>query len=293
MTALPTNPRTHPPTVLLVGDEPEFARWLRGVLEPNGIALVGPSTAADALRDSRGGEPDLILVDADPPMAPAVEACRQLRAEPAVGPHTPILLAMSVTPSRDERLAALRAGVWDVLGKPLDPDETLLKINAYTRPKIVADAAMAETLVDPETGLYNLQGLARRLREVGALAARERAPLACLVVGAEPTVPERALARWVRILQATARSADVLGRLGPGEFAVVAPATGPDSVLRLARRLERALGELPRERDEPRVQVRVGYHAVENMAYAPINTIELLGRANLAERKARSGTTGA
>lgn len=281
------------PTVLLVSGEAEFARWLRGLLEPNGIALLGADTPAEAVRHSRGEAPDLILVDADPATAPSVDACRRLRAEPAVGPHTPILLATSAPPSRDELLAALRAGVWDVLDKPLDPDETLLKINAYTRPKIAADAAMAEALVDAETGLYNVHGLARQVRELGALAARAHTPFACLVVGSEPAVPDRAVARWVRVLQATARSSDVLGRLGPAEFAVVAPATGAQGARGLALRLERALGQLPRLADDTPVRLRVGYDAVENMAYAPINAIELLGRANLAERKARSGTTGA
>src|SRR3989449_2369729 len=42
------------------------------------------------------------------------------------------------------------------------------KIGAYVRAKLDADRARAEGLLDPMTGLYNRQGLARRARELGS-----------------------------------------------------------------------------------------------------------------------------
>lgn len=287
-----TNPRARPPTVLLVGREERFAHWMRDLLERGGIALLRAESLAEALRRLRGGEPDLLVVESDLPNALALEACRRLRYDPYVGPHTPILLVTSIAPSRSERLAALRAGAWDVLGTPLDADETLLKINAYTRSKLLADVAIAEALVDPETGMYNGQGLGRLAREFGALAVRAHAALACLVVSAEPPDRERTGVRCAHALRAAARSSDLLGRLGPAEFAVMAPGTDLHGARQLAARLERALAQSPAQGSEGPLQFRIGYDAVDNMAYAAINAMELLGRANLAERRARGRTSG-
>ena len=141
------------PAVLLAAREPTLIRTMTAMLERNGVALLRADSADVALRVARLEHPDLIVVDADGPSANGIEVCRQLRHEPHIGPHTPILITATARPSRPERLAALRAGAWDVLDKPLDPEETLLRINAYVRPKLVADVAMAEGLVDADTGL--------------------------------------------------------------------------------------------------------------------------------------------
>ena len=289
---------TRAPAVLLAAREASLVRALATMLEPNGVALL-PADAPDvALRVARLEHPDLILVDGDGLSGGGIEICRQLRHEPHVGPHTPILLVAATHPTRPERLAALRAGAWDVLDKPLDPEETLLRINAYVRPKLAADVAAADALVDPDTGLYNVQGLARLARELGHLAVRQHLALACVTVWArpadEPATPARvwsqsdaaegALMRCVRLLRSSTRSADVLGRLAPFEFGVVAPATDLEGARHLARRLERAATELPSEEGETSVALRIGYDAVTNMAYTPTDALELLGRATARAR---------
>ncbi|HXF95886.1 MAG TPA: response regulator [Gemmatimonadales bacterium] len=284
-----TNPRGRAPTVLLASQDRQFMVWLRDLLEPNGIALAYAETRVDAQRQVRSTEPDLIIVEAELPTALALETCRQLRQVPWVGPHTPMLLVTAVAAGRAERLAALRGGAWDVLGRPLDPQETLLKINAYARAKLVTDAAVAEALVDPETGLYNVHGLGRLARELGAIAARAHTGLACLVVVAEPPERQRTAPRCVRALKSVARASDVIGRLGAADFALLAPVTDLAGARQLAERLERALAALSPEPGEPALVLRIGYDAVDNMAYASINAMELLGRANLATRRTRPG----
>jgi CheY-like chemotaxis protein len=283
------------PAVLLAAREPLLVRSIATMLETNGVALLAADSPDVALRVARLEHPDLILVDNEGYGNGGIEACRQFRHEPHVGPHTPILLAATAHPTRPERLAALRAGAWDVLDKPLDPEETLLRINAYVRPKLVADVAIAEALVDSDTGLYNVQGLARLARELGHLAVRQHLALACVVAwaheaaGGEANGRQGAAARCTRVLRAVTRSADVLGRLAPLEFGLVAPATDLEGARRLARRLERAAADLPREEGEAPIELRVGYDAVTNMAYTPTDALELLGRA-AARARGAAGT---
>jgi diguanylate cyclase (GGDEF)-like protein len=218
-----------------------------------------------------------------------------LRGDPRISGSTPILLCMAEQGSRELRLAALRAGAWECIVPPHDADEILLKVGAYVRAKLDADRARVEGLLDPITGLYNRQGLARRARELGSQAFREHGPLACLALAldvesaAEPAPAEQvrvgpatAVVRCVQALKSSARLSDVIGRLGAMEFAVLAPGTDDSGARRLAERLA---GTLQGNADtQPPLRVRCGYEAVANLGYAPIEPVELLVRASAALR---------
>src|SRR5438552_965564 len=154
-------PRAGLPLVLLAGDHPDDTNWLRNLLEPAGYAVLREPSGRYALERARGTEPDVIIVDAELPDMAGVELCRLLRADPRVSSSTPLLLAFREHASRDQRTAALRAGAWECIAPPHEADEILLKIGAYVRAKLDADRARAEGLLDPLTGLYNRQGLAR------------------------------------------------------------------------------------------------------------------------------------
>jgi GGDEF domain-containing protein len=97
------------------------------------------------------------------------------------------------------------------------------------------------------------------------------------------------VSRGVRALQYAARRSDVIGRLGPNEFAVLAPGTDASGARRLAERLTRSLESAAPGRGagaEQALHVRSGYEAVANVGYAPIEPVELLVRAAAAVRAA-------
>src|SRR5256712_12328505 len=286
-------PQVGLPLVLLAGNGQEATRWLRGLLEGGGYAVLQERTGQHALDRARTTEPDVILVDAELPDMPGVELCRTLRADPRVSSSTPILLTIRDAATRAQRLAALRAGAWDCIAPPHDADEILLKVGAYVRAKRDADAARADGLLDPVTGLYNRRGLARRARELWSQGRRERRPLACVVLAldVEPAeagaVDQRVpsvLMRCGRPLQSAGRLSDVLGRLGPTEFAALAPGTDALGAQRLAARLAASLeGGTPRP-----LGVRCGYEAVANVGDGPLDPLDLLVRASGALRTGRA-----
>jgi len=206
--------------------------------------------------------------------------------------------------SRAQRLAALRAGAWDCITPPHDADEILLQLGSYVRAKLDADRARAEGLLDAGTGLYNRQGLARRARELGSQAFRDHGALACvvLVVDLEPQdlAPGQQgsgiVGRCVQALKASARLSDVIGRLSPTEFAVLAPGTDAAGARRLAERLASSVST-PSTTGEPATagstatpspRVRCGYEAVANVGYAPIEPVDLLVRAAAAVRTGKT-----
>lgn len=288
------------PLVLLAGDGQEETRWLKGLLEGNGYAVLQERTARHAIERARSTEPDVIVVDAELPDMAGVEVCRALRADPRVSSSTPILLSIRNPATRAQRLAALRAGAWECITPPHDADEILLKVGAYVHAKLDADRARAEGLLDAATGLYNRQGLARRARELGSQAFRDHGPLACVVLALDMDPAEPApghpgssayLGRYVQAIKGAARLSDVIGRLSSTEFAVLAPGTDAAGARRLAERLAAsvsgatlAAGAAPTS--IPRV--RCGYEAVANVGYAPIEPVDLLVRAAAAVRTGRA-----
>lgn len=289
------------PLVLLGGNGQEATRWLKTLLENGGYAVLQERSAQHMLERARSTEPDLIVVDAELPDMAGAELCGLLRGDPRVSTSTPILLAVREPASRTQRLDALRAGAWECITPPHDADEILLKIGAYVRAKLDADRARAEGLLDPTTGLYNRQGLARRARELGSLAFRDHGALACVVMAVDlephelvPGQPQGsgAVARCVQALKASARLSDVIGRLSPTEFAVLAPGTDADGARRLAERLASSVtgpggsAVAPAGAAAPPAspRVRCGYEAVANVGYAPIEPVDLLVRAAAAVR---------
>jgi len=261
-------------------------RSITRALGPSGYTVLEAVTGARALERARDTRPDIIVLDTELPDLTGLEACRLFRGEPHIGRNVPILLLTSGQPTPDQRVTALRAGVWDFLRNPGDPDELMLKLETYVQAKRNIDATLAEGLVDPVTGLHSRPGLARRARELGALMARHHGALACVVfeIDKNPADP-----RAGNLVAQTARVCDVVGSLGPGEFAVLAPGTSDEGVIRFARRVASALTASPGGGRETSVTpgLRVGYDAVVNLKYAPIDPVALLGRAAAAVRNGR------
>ncbi len=290
------------PLVLIVDDQEWSARSLESILEPSGYLVVQAHTGLQALERARARRPDLIILDAQMPDMHGFEICRMLRADPRFGSTTPIIITTSGPSGRTERLEAYRAGAWEFLGQPLDGESLLLKLDNFLQCKRAIDELREENLLDARTGLYNMRGLSRRAREIGSDALRRHDPLACVVFAPEPESQtetaddevERISDQVGLLFKRAGRSSDAIGRLGLSEFAVIAPATGPDAALRLVSRLGGAIEGSPvaHRGGERSIRIRAGYCAVPDFAQSDVDAIELLLRATTALRDLRREGNG-
>jgi diguanylate cyclase (GGDEF)-like protein len=296
--------RNHPPLVVIANSQEWHTRSLESILGPHGYAVLRAYTGRQAVDRVLTSQPDAIILDTDLPDVDGLEVCRTLRNDPRVSPSTPILVTSPGHPSRQKRLAALRAGAWDYLGSTLDGEELPLRLDAYVRAKSDADRAREESLLDQLTGLYNIRGLARRARELGSQAFRAEEPFACIVfaprleggdgdAAVDEAVARAAVERLARALRESGRVSDAIGRLGPTEFAVVAQGTDGEGVVRMAERLQKLLdAESARDGSAPRLKVAAGYDAVANYHEAPIEPSDMLVRATMAMRQSRTDDGG-
>jgi len=287
------------PLVLIANDQEWSARSIESILGPNGYAVVRAYTGQQALERARASQPDLIILDAQMPDMHGFEVCRALRSDPRFSATTPIVITTSGPSGRTQRLEAYRCGAWEFLGQPLDGEALLLKLATFLQSKQQVDILREENLLDSGTGLYNMRGLSRRAREIGADALRRREALACVVFAPESELDaddEAAGDELLRlsdqvgvVLRQRGRVSDAIGRLGPTEFAVIAPATGADGAVRLVNRLSGAVEatRIPVRGGERTVRVKAGYCAVPDFAESSVDAVELLLRATTALRDLR------
>jgi diguanylate cyclase (GGDEF)-like protein len=291
------------PLVLIANDQEWSARSLESILGPNGYSVVRAYTGQQALERARTSQPDIIILDAQMPDMHGFEVCRALRSDPRFSATTPIVITTSGPSGRTQRLEAYRCGAWEFLGQPLDGEALLLKLGTFLQSKQQVDILREENLLDSGTGLYNMRGLARRAREIGADALRRREALACVVFAPESDTdsdsdeeaPGDELLRMSdqvgAVFRQSGRVSDAIGRLGPSEFAVIAPATGAEGAVRLVNRLGGAVEatRIPVRGGERSVRVKAGYCAVPDFAESSVDAVELLLRATTALRDLRRG----
>ncbi len=289
-----------PPVVLIANDQEWSARSLESILGPNGYAVLRAYTGRQALELARNAHPDIIVLDERMPDLSGSTVCRLLRDDPRVGAHVPIVITTAEPTDREQRLGALRAGAWDHFGEPLDGEMLLLKIDSWVRAKRQVDLAQEESLVDGLTGLYNMRGLALRARELGADAVRKQAPMACIAIAPEEDTTgfsdrvvdeqvERVVRHLGEIIRREGRLSDAIGRLGPTEFAIVAPSTEVSGARSISDRLQRAIESEPLELpgEVRTLRVRTGYYAVPDLSASALDPVELMVRAAAALRQAR------
>src|SRR5207302_1804185 len=128
------------------------------------------------------------------------------------------------------------AGTW--LTRALD---SMLAPQGY---RVLSVTTVLEEDTEPAGGLYTRRGLERRARELVSDAFRRHAPLACVAFSVEPEshdAPSGAAAASpvvvafaARLLQASGRASDAIGRAAAGEFLVLAPSTAPEGAARMA-----------------------------------------------------------
>jgi len=280
----PRPPR--PPQLLVASHNHGAGLELLELAERRGYTVRRAHTGAQALDKAHAAPPDLVVLDESLTDMDAFAASRALRDDPHVGPGTPLLLISTQRPSSPQHYAALRAGVWEFLRHPFNAEEIAAKLDTYVLLKFDGDRARRDTSVADSSGLYTVRGLALRAHELTLQAFHHAQPLACVAL-APVTFDGRnagAVDRLAEVLRATGRRSDAIGRVGPGEFAVIAPGTDRAGAVVLAERVARAVSSAAGESGPG---LRAGYDAVGNARYTPIEPKNLLARATTALRAAK------
>jgi PleD family two-component response regulator len=281
---MPIRPRlTRPPRILIASDQNHALSDVVRSLGRRGYSVLRVFAAASVLERARTARPDVIVLDAALGDGHVLDLSRTLRGDPSIGSGTPILLLVSTRPGREDHLTALRAGVWELVRQPLNVAELLGRLDRYVLVKVERDGVSRRDLVDDVTGLYSTHGLARRAGELILQAARHNASVACVAVASDRAGEDGGtdgvdgLRGVARLLEASGRRSDAIGRIGPAEFAVVAAGVNRTGARQLAKRLRDSVG----------VELRAGYDAVGSRRAGALEARSLLARAARALEMAK------
>lgn len=114
--------------ILIVDDDERIRSLLARYLRRNGFLVSAARDAAQARRLLAGLDFDLVVLDVMMPGEDGLSLTRAIRETQA----TPILLLTARGDTAD-RISGLEAGADDYIGKPFEPRELLLRINAVLR----------------------------------------------------------------------------------------------------------------------------------------------------------------
>ena len=117
--------------VLIVDDDPAIRSVLSSMMADAGLR---PSTASDgesALRIAAVERPHLLLLDLAMPALCGIQVCRQVRSDPEL--RNTWIIMITASGAREDRLAALEAGVDDFISKPFSAREVVLRVQTALR----------------------------------------------------------------------------------------------------------------------------------------------------------------
>lgn len=133
----------HDAHLLIVDDDERIRGLLQKFLIRHGFLVSAARDAAHARRLLAGLDFDMIVLDVMMPGEDGISLTRFIRE----GRATPVLL-LTARGETEDRIKGLEAGADDYLGKPFEPKELLLRINAILRrmPETHAEATAPKLL---------------------------------------------------------------------------------------------------------------------------------------------------
>ncbi|RZL98279.1 MAG: two-component system response regulator KdpE [Variovorax sp.] len=153
------------PVAIVVEDEPQIRRFVRGALEAEGwqvheAASLREGTAAVGTR-----APDLVVLDLGLPDGDGIDLIRDVRGWSPV----PIIV-LSARIDEADKIAALDAGADDYLTKPFGTGELLARVRANLRRRQGTGGAAADAGGEGvlRFGDVEVDRIARRVRRSGA-----------------------------------------------------------------------------------------------------------------------------
>ncbi len=110
--------------LLVVDDDATLRASLAALFQQKGYPVEQAASADEALERTREAEFDAVLSDIEMPGTTGIEMVGELRR---IRPETPVVL-MTAFGSLDSAVEAMRAGAFDSITKPFEPDAVLLTV---------------------------------------------------------------------------------------------------------------------------------------------------------------------
>lgn len=235
--------------VLLIDDSPTDAYRAVGIMQEQGLVVEHVDHPAMAIEAVRRFAPNLIVMDFHMPVANGDVMASVLRQDPEV--TMPIIFLSSMDDS-EQQLLALSHGADAFVTKPIQHGAFIKAIKSMMFRARGIDRRMRR---DPLTSLLNHGQIMESAKRMvadgieGSLAIIDIDHFKTINDTYGHPVGDRVLIRAAEFLSSGLRDSDSIGRIGGEEFAVVLPATGPETAAMVMDRIRECFANLQHEDD--------------------------------------------
>ena len=290
--------------ILIAEDDPVSRRLLEVFLTRWGYQVAVAASGIEALDLlDQIDAPRLAVLDWMMPGMEGVQVCRKIR-EHKDRPYTYILL-LSARVQKEDLLLGLESGADDYLTKPFDAQELRARLQVGQRILQLQDGLMvasAELLFrathDSLTGITNRSMVLDALRRERSRQVRGGGSFGIILLDVDHfksvndnyghQCGDLVLQEVARIMTASVRAYDTVGRYGGEEFLIVAPASGVEGVLRLAERIRLAIEAKPVATEAGEISITVSLGLAVSSDIAPLDPEVMLRTADDALYRAKA-----
>jgi two-component system response regulator HydG len=181
-----------PYQILVVDDDTAMREMLVSLFRDRGYGVQEACSAVEAL-EKAGDEPfDVILSDIRMPGKTGIEMVGELRE---LRPETPVVL-MTAFGSIDSAVESMRAGAFDYITKPFEPDAVLLIIErALERHALEEENRRLRRALDQTSSFGDLIGESPAMREIFALIRKVANSSSSVLIMGESGTGKEVIAR--------------------------------------------------------------------------------------------------
>ncbi len=217
-----------PYRIMIVDDDPQMAEYHALILQEAGMITLAVNDPLQVMSPLFEFKPDLILMDMYMPGCNGMELAKAIRQ---IGSYFSIpIVYLSSETDLDKQFQAMQTGGDAFLTKPINPHRLVSSVAVRAeRMKIIRSQMVRDSM----TGLFNHTATKEQLDTVIAYAQRKQEEVCFAMIdvdkfkGVNDTyghpIGDRVLIALARLIRQRVRKADIVGRFGGEEFAVILP----------------------------------------------------------------------
>jgi DNA-binding NtrC family response regulator len=180
--------------ILIVDDEPTQRKVLSGYLKKQRHAVFEAGSAEDAVQIVKNEEIEIVLTDLRMPGRSGHDLLNDIRA---LSPETSVVI-MTAFGSIEGAVAAMRAGAYDYLTKPIELDELDLLVRRISeRRKLIAENRLLKAQLAEKFSVQEIISQSAAMEEVLNTAGRVAQSTASVLIRGESGTGKEVLARAI------------------------------------------------------------------------------------------------
>ena len=216
--------------IQIIDDDVSMLILLKDVLEEKGWMVITNTDPEKAVNQYFEMQPDLLILDIHLPMKDGFHVLEDIQThnEKYFIPK----LIISIQNDKETRMKAYQSGADDFIGKPIDIEEFIVKIERHLQRKKFFDQSV---LVDELTQIYNRRFLEETLPRYFQEYKRSKQAFSISVVDIDffkqvndtygHLMGDKVLNEFAQFIKKSIRSSDFIFRYGGEEFVIIFPET--------------------------------------------------------------------